>query len=251
MKYKLLLFSLIGFNLHAQQLNNFKYVVVSDQYDFQSEANRYNLNDLMIFELKKYGFTAFKNSQILPADMNTGNCNTLQLDVEKSGFLSTQLDFIFKDCNDQEVLRLDGSSKKKDYDKAYFDAVRKAMKSLKKLNYEYQPNQKKTPPAIINTDVDDIKKNAVADSVIKSQRKIADENLEVAYISKDKLYTMVETALGYDIYQNMKPVGDAKRGSNGCYLVTTDNFQGLGNKNGDLFVVEVFTDSGSSLIVFE
>ena len=42
----------------AQTVNDYKYVVVDNQYDFQKSANEFRLNELMVFELEKYGFTA-------------------------------------------------------------------------------------------------------------------------------------------------------------------------------------------------
>jgi hypothetical protein len=123
-----------------EALNNYKYIIVDNQYEFQGEANEYRWNELVVFELQKLHFTAFRNSEILPADLNRGECNALQLKIDKSGTLRVNFVLRLENCIGATVFTTkEGVGKTKSNQKAYFEALRDAMTSLEEVNYEYTP----------------------------------------------------------------------------------------------------------------
>ena len=131
----LLIFSAGGF---AQNLNSYKYVIVPERYGFQDNANQYNLNWLSKSMFEKYGFVVYYNNEILPADLASNRCLALYADLENSGFMRTVLVIKLKDCQNNLVfISGEGSSKIKDRNQGYPDALRKASKDLDKLNYQY------------------------------------------------------------------------------------------------------------------
>jgi hypothetical protein len=115
MKRLVFLVFLLSYALaESQSINNYKYVVVDNQYEFQEEANQYRLNELIVFELKKYGIDAFRNNAVIPLDMNRGLCNTLYVQAEKTGFIIINLDYKLVDCGGTVVMELPrGSSQTK------------------------------------------------------------------------------------------------------------------------------------------
>ncbi|RZJ63386.1 MAG: hypothetical protein EOO45_21480 [Flavobacterium sp.] len=131
----LLIFSAGGF---AQSLNSYKYVIVPERYGFQDNANQYNLNWLSKSMFEKYGFVVYYNNDILPADLASNRCLALFADLEDSGFMRTVLVIKLRDCQNNLVFTSgEGSSKIKDRNQGYPDALRKASKDLDKLNYQY------------------------------------------------------------------------------------------------------------------
>lgn len=131
-----LLFSGLGF---AQSINDYKYVIVPEKFEWLKEQNQYNLNSLtkMIFE--KYGWQVFYPSDKLPDELALDKCKALYADVlDESKILSTSLTIALKDCEGRTVFTSQkGKSKQKSYQKAYYEALREASQSIDQLNYKY------------------------------------------------------------------------------------------------------------------
>lgn len=125
---------LFTIQLSAQklELEEFSYVVVPDKFEFLTSSDQYQLNSMALFYFEKSGFNAYL-SNLLP---NAERCNGLYADVEELGsILGTKLQVVLRDCNNQEVFRSEvGKSKYKEFDKTYQDALRKAFKSIERLN---------------------------------------------------------------------------------------------------------------------
>lgn len=140
MKKTLLFFAVMisGFAF-AQSVNDYKYVVVPEKFEWLKEANEYNLNTLtkMIFE--KEGFQVFYPTQKMPDELALDRCKALYADVnEKGGLLSTTLTIVLKDCSGKTVFTsLEGRSKQKSFQKAYYEALREASQSIGQMNYKY------------------------------------------------------------------------------------------------------------------
>jgi hypothetical protein len=130
------LFSGLGF---AQSINDYKYVVVPERFDWLKESNQYNLNAItkMIFE--KYGWQVFYPTQKMPDELALDRCKALYADVlNESGMLSTSLVIVLKDCNGKTVFTsVEGKSKEKSYQKSYYEALREASQSVAQINYKY------------------------------------------------------------------------------------------------------------------
>ncbi|MDG1779077.1 MAG: hypothetical protein P8H23_07000 [Flavobacteriaceae bacterium] len=120
-------------------INNYKYVSVSERFDFLKYADQYQVNSLTKFLLKKNGFVVLEGSDNYPKDLSENRCLLLNVDVLKlKGFLKTKLEVQFRDCNNELIFKSSiGSSKEKDYKKSYHEALRAAFESVAALNYNY------------------------------------------------------------------------------------------------------------------
>lgn len=157
--YILILFVLVFTASSAQtSLNNYKYVLVPESYNFVEGKDRYQLNSLSEFLFNKYGFNALMITDSLPPDLFANRCLALNADVEKlkGSLFKTQLKVILKDCFGKIIYESEvGSTREKSFDKAYTYALRNAFESFEFLNYEYQPLPERsiseTTPSTTNT----------------------------------------------------------------------------------------------------
>lgn len=153
----------------SANINDYKYVIVPEKFDFLKEANKYNLNQLtkMIFE--KQGFQVFYPNDKLPDELALNKCKALYGDlIDDSGMLNTAVTIVIKDCGGKELYRSGrGKSKQKDFQKGYYESLREASASMQEtLNYTYsgkdpmvaatlQPAQQlaeqKTEKPVVNT----------------------------------------------------------------------------------------------------
>lgn len=125
-------------------LNDYKYVIVPDRFDFLKDKDQYQINSLTQFLFKKNGFIAIMEGRDYPEDLLRNRCLGLNSDVIKeSGLFKTKLTVQLKDCNDKIIYTSGiGESREKEFKTAYNLALRDAFKSIEKLNYNYQPNKK-------------------------------------------------------------------------------------------------------------
>src|SRR5437899_2173034 len=80
-------------------INNYKYVLVPERFDFSRTDNQYGLNTLTKMLLEDKGFTAFMSNAELPSQLAANKCNALRVEVmEKKGFFVTSLTLLLKDC---------------------------------------------------------------------------------------------------------------------------------------------------------
>ena len=134
----ILLFSFSG--LFAQKnINSYKYVLVPEQYEFQKEADQYQINSLVKFLFDKSGFEVLSTSETYPEDLAKNPCMALKGVVKKEpAFLMTKVKVNLVDCYNNVVYSsADGKSKIKDYQKSYHEAIRRAFASVDSLGYTY------------------------------------------------------------------------------------------------------------------
>ncbi|RWX02302.1 hypothetical protein [Flavobacterium cerinum] len=131
-----LLFSGIGF---AQSLNDYKYVIVPERFEFLKEANKYNLNSLTKMIFSKPGFETYFSTDKMPDELALDKCKALYADLlNESGILTTGVVLVLKDCDGRVVFKsMKGSSKEKSYQKAYHESLREASASVNLINYKY------------------------------------------------------------------------------------------------------------------
>ena len=176
---------------HAQNLNEYKYVIVPNKFEFLKEADQYRLNSLTQFLFQKYGFTAIMEEDTLPNDVIKNGCLALNADVlNDSGMFKTKLKFELKNCRGEVVyLSPEGTSREKKYVIAYNKALREAFESFEALDYKYVPNEK----AVAAAKVED-KKEAEIEKLkaeIKTLKKTeVKEDIKVA--EKTKKETEIE-----------------------------------------------------------
>lgn len=168
------LFTVVAFS-QKKSVNNYKYVVVPETYDFLKSKNQYQVNDLTKFLFKKYGFIAFYSSNNLPKDFQKDRCSALYADVKKlSGFLTLKLQVELKDCDNKVIfISKVGRSKEKEYKKAYHESLRRAFISLKELNYSYVSLSKNEVEIVkVQPKVEETKKEIITNySVLYAQPK--------------------------------------------------------------------------------
>lgn len=138
----LILCCLFSASVFAQKsVNDYKYIVVPSQFEFQKNAGDFQLNELTKFLFNKHGYTAFLSTETYPADYAQNKCLALTAQLRKtSSLMKSKLKYELVDCYNQVVFATDfASSKEKDYKKAYQEGARKAFNKIKFLNYKYNP----------------------------------------------------------------------------------------------------------------
>ena len=130
--------ALCVFRVSAQELGDYKYIVVPEKFQFQDEPGEYDLNSLTRFLFIKYGFKAYLENEELPADLNENGCNTLYTRADVNGFLSTKASISLVNCRGKEVFSLpQGKSKIKSFKEGHQDAFRNAFAGLEEMGYTY------------------------------------------------------------------------------------------------------------------
>lgn len=252
--YALLFFALISFNSIAQAVNEYKYVIVPDRYSWAGAADKYQVNSLTTFLFKKYGFEAYQLGEILPSDMNAGACNALTADVtEDSSILRTKLKVILKNCKGEIVFISDeGTSKEKEYKKAYHEALRSAFLSIKELEYTYVGSSKSVKEESNNlstpstTSVDVQKDESVQEvakvleapkvpEVVTTTQKVTTVD---RYISQDGTYRLEVSKESLVFYEGSKVIGMLVPKASSSYPVKTSEFNGKGYFVNEQFIVE-------------
>lgn len=139
-KIVLLLFAfLVTGNLLAQTVNDYKYVIVPERFEFQNGAGEYQLNYLTKRLFEEKGFVVFYSGDKLPDEVALDKCKALHADVIKdSGVFTTGLTIKLNDCNGKALFTsLEGKSKRKQIGRAYHEALSKASKSIEAMAYNY------------------------------------------------------------------------------------------------------------------
>lgn len=215
------IFFLNSFEVSAQfNLNDYKYVIVEDQFHFQNEANEYKLNGLVRYLFRKHGFTAIIEGETLPEDMINNYCLALTSEVKVKGALRTKAQIILKDCQNNVVfMSAEGVTKEKDFARAYDLAIRKAFESFEGLNYRFiaketEDSSKATSEA--NTSVNDMTKDeTTVDMPTKRIKKPVINDKEaseetdgspkavVNELNANKTFTAEVTNNGYQLIDNI------------------------------------------------
>lgn len=166
------------------EINNYKYVVIPLQYEFLENKDSYRLNTLTRVLFKQEGFSTYFTEEELPQDLSEDKCLALYPDVIKvgGGPFKKKVQIIIKDCYGKTILESDiGDSSENNHQKAYNEALRKAFKSIEKLNYSYQPK--------VSSDNSETEINTTIEEVSTTINNINEEEEGVANIPKTKTET--------------------------------------------------------------
>jgi hypothetical protein len=139
-RYFLVLLLFLSFSGYSQNtINNYKYVVVPEKFDFLKQKDQYSLNSLTKGLLEYKGFTVYFDNTELPGEVANNRCRALSADLlEKSGMFSTTLTLVLKDCQGNIVFKSkEGTSREKELKIAYNLALRDAFTSLNQVPYAY------------------------------------------------------------------------------------------------------------------
>ena len=146
-----LLFTVTAYSQNT--INNYKYVLVPEKFDFLREENQYGLNNLAKLLLEEKGFTTFVGNKELPPEVTANKCSALQAEVvQKKSLFVTNLTLLLKDCQGNVIFKSkEGKSREKEFHPAYNLALRDAFSSLDDVPYKYdstaatQPQQAAPP----------------------------------------------------------------------------------------------------------
>ena len=180
---KFLLILLVVVSTRGQStLNDYRYAQVESKFEFQKQPDQHKLNTHLKMFLQKYGFETYLDTDVIPADVAAFPCNKVYASVlDNSNLFSTKLRVVLKDCSNNVLFTSDeGSSREKDFEKAYLHSLRNAFESFGRMNYRY-------------TGGSDVKKNAV-----KAEAPTNHKAPEPKAAEPEKLIAK-RTATGYDI----------------------------------------------------
>ena len=219
------LFTLSGF---SQNVNDYKYVVVANKFEFQKEPNQYNLNNLVRMMFEKYGFEVyFENSQ-KPDDLALNRCKALYAEVVKpKALLSTNIIIALTDCTGKTLFTSEtGKSKEKDFKKAYYEAIRRASVSLNQLNYNYSGADNNTLVTANNT-------TATPADTVTTDTAVKVETLFAQPITNGFQLVDSKPQVVLRIYKTSKP---------DSFTAISDSNNGLVFKKGDDWYYEYYQD---------
>ena len=194
-------------------VNDYKYVIVPEKFEFSKEKNQYQLNALTKFLLEKYGFSTVMKSAEKPAELQSNNCLALEADVQNnSGLFVTKMVFQLKDCYGNVVYASEeGRSREKNYKSAYHEALRDAFSSLEDLNYRYNEDPivaetpKQEPKAITSAAGADNAEEEEVDIVEENEMDVEDAAIGATegkfYANDNAVYFLKENQSGYGFYQ--------------------------------------------------
>lgn len=177
-RYLLLLLVCTALSGYAQHtINNYKYVLVPEQFSFFKQIDQYGLNNLTKALLEEKGFTVYFDNKDLPADIANNKCRAMNADlIEKKGMFTTTLTLVLKDCQGNVVFKgKEGKSREKEFNASYNEALRNAFASLNELPYAF--TVERTGTAVVETRAVDVpaKVPAVPASAPVNQPAVAAE----------------------------------------------------------------------------
>ena len=235
----LMIFMLLVTTHMMGQFNDYKYVVLPYKFDGFKKDDQFRLNTKLRYLLKSKGLNVLFDKENFPADLALNRCNALYANVEKeSGLLRSGLIIVFKDCNKQEVVRsLKGSSKTKDLNKAYSEALEEAFATLGIYEYKYNGTH-------------DVATKKVKEAVTEVEDNVVKENLDAIYMLNGEKYRLTtDDELVYRTIVNLKSKAQAgviiRSSQKGVYHVRLNETVGMGyyDATGN-FNIEVLNGKG-------
>ena len=142
MKKILFILLMITTSIFAQKkINNYKYVIVPNKFDFLKKNDQFQTSSLTKFLFNKYGFIALLSDEEFPKDLANDKCLALKGIVKKrSSMLTIKTVVELRDCFNRIVFSSNiGRSMKKEYKKGYHEAIRNSFKTIQNLKYNYIP----------------------------------------------------------------------------------------------------------------
>jgi hypothetical protein len=121
-----------------KKVNNYKFIVVPEQFNFLKQKDEYKTSSLTKFLLKKNGFTVVLNSEQYPKDLRDNPCSGLKaLVLDKSSMFKVKVIIELRDCSNKILYTSDeGVSKLKEFKKGFQEAIRNAHASMNDITYE-------------------------------------------------------------------------------------------------------------------
>ncbi|TVZ56970.1 hypothetical protein OD91_2274 [Lutibacter sp. Hel_I_33_5] len=239
----------LSMNSFSQKtINNYKYIIVPNQFEFLKQEDQYQTSSLTKFLFNKKGFTTFLNNESFPEELSRNRCLALTVKLKRnSSFLSTKNKIELLDCNNKVVFTSqEGRSKNKDYKKAYHESIRKAFKSIEALNYKYQPVSQSDKTVVSNKEISEISPLKVVKTVTqKNKGKVIKEVLpkEKLKVNENNILYAQSKENGFQLV-NTKPevvFNVLKTNKNDIFIIKDKN--GILYKKGDLWFAEFYENN--------
>ncbi len=212
------IFIMYTVNISSQKsVNDFKYVVVPEKFNFFNDKDAYQLNSMTKFLFNKYGFNALLNSDEFPEDLKNNGCKKLMADVIKgNGLFLTKLAVQLTDCNGVVVYTSpEGTSREKEYRKAFQEALRNAFKNVDKLNYKYNAAKEADENA---KNMQSAKKSGTPEGEKPTITAPSEDMLTFTW--NDKKYVFKKQGYGYELFSKED---DELMSEGRIYKMTRDN----------------------------
>ena len=260
-----LFMSIISKSFSQKSLSDYSYVIVSEQFEFQQEKDKYQLNSLTKFLFNKYGFHAYFDREV---PLNVFRCDGLWAEAEGTpGFIITKVQLVLRDCTGEVIYRTNyGKSKVKDYKKAYYEAVRNAFDDIIALNIIQEEIEGMDVIKTLDTQVlsENTKNSPVVKTAIATTNSINIEPLKKVEPTIEKtinlnlplnkytnynymgtVFLLRKTAKGYSLYQELIDTDDDLLLIGKIDVKDSQiNFKNEKNK-----ILEVFFDESNNLII--
>ncbi len=236
----ILVLGFVSISKAQSSLNDYKYVIVENQFHFQNEANEYDLNELTRFLFKKHGFKPILDSDVYPDDLKSNYCLALTSEVIAKGAFITKITIVLRDCNNNILFSCEAKTKEKEFKKVYNIGIRKAFESFNDINYKYIPNEEvvakgdtskdeieelkaeikslKTDQNKVAQKTEDVKEDKKLHSEIKEEKEKEDNNVEQVEEIEEKPFINPERVVAFKEVENYLI---AKSITNGFELVNS------------------------------
>lgn len=146
-------------------LNQYEYVIVSGKFSFVKQVDGYQTSSFTKFLFNKAGFKTYLDNEEIPQELALNKCKALFANVkDDSGMLTTKSIIELTDCRGEMIyVSNTGTSRLKDYKKAYRQSIRQAFSSIEKMGYTFDASKAK--------DLTDHKKAVKVTTVAKEVKK--------------------------------------------------------------------------------
>ncbi|WP_158841395.1 hypothetical protein [Polaribacter sp. L3A8] len=181
--FSFLFFIIISAFGQQVDINNYKYIIVPDRFDFLKSADQYQTSSLTKFLLEKKGFVVFLSNEKLPEDFVLNRCKGLTANVvDDSSMFTVKSKIELKDCYGTVVYVSEtGKSKEKDYKKSYQEAIRNAYETMDGLEYKYVPIKKEGVVKTVEVEVVKEVMTTPIKEIVSQEKVVASNNLETLY----------------------------------------------------------------------
>ena len=258
----------------AQDINNYKYVIIPETYAFTGDVDEYRLNSLTKYLFEQNGFNTLMKTEEKPLDLNRDNCLGLQVKVEdESGLFVTKLVLKLLDCNDQVVFESpEGRSREKDFQVAYHEALRDALKSIERIDYNYTENDKSENIPVVevtgipvaankevaeNNNIDITEAEEIDEVIEEEPQEVTGSSLtQKQFLLSGKSYDLKKTEQGIGLYQenSLDPIAilvETNEGRSYIYTSLTNRGVAYFNTNGDLVVEYLDRQNNKESVIYK
>ena len=150
----ILLLLFCSFIYAQQEINQYKYIIVPVQFEAFKSPNQYKTSTLIKFLLSEKGMNVVYSDK-LPSELKSNRCLAVVAElVDDSNMFTTKATVVFKDCNSVEIYRTkEGTSKLKDFNASYAEAINDALSSFSTFNYAYNGSSKESLETVTPVDI--------------------------------------------------------------------------------------------------